>query len=96
MQENMDPCELLGEGWTAEEALTVGLYAFLLNPYEPAIVTKRAAFSNGPSDTLAAIGGLLAGALNGTEGWPADWLINIEYKDELLELSRIAARAAIV
>lgn len=87
-----DPCELIGEGWDAEDAFAVGLYCFLLNPDDPESVVQRSAFSNGPSDILAAVAGALAGAYNGTEGWPGDWLSKIEYKDEILELSRIAGR----
>jgi ADP-ribosylglycohydrolase len=91
-KEQYDPCELLGEGWDAEDALAIGLYCFLLNTDNPENSVQRAAFSNGPSDTLAAISGSLAGAYNGTEGWPGTWLSNIEYHDEILELSRRAGR----
>jgi ADP-ribosylglycohydrolase len=95
-KEHYDPCELLGEGWDAEDALAVGLYCFLLNPDNPEAAVKRAAFSNGPSDTLAAIAGALGGAYNGTEGWPATWLSKIEYHDEILELARVAGRKALI
>ena len=95
-KEYYDPCELLGEGWDAEDAFAVGLYCFLLNTDYPEAAVQRAAFSNGPSDTLAAISGALAGAYNGTEGWPARWLSNIEYHDEILELSRIAGRKSLI
>ncbi|MCH2204510.1 MAG: ADP-ribosylglycohydrolase family protein [Lentisphaerales bacterium] len=95
-KEHYDPCELLGEGWDAEEALAVGLYCFLINPDNPEAVVKRAAFSNGPSDTLAAITGALGGAYNGTEAWPAIWLSKIEYHEEILELSRVAGRKALI
>ncbi|MCM8529833.1 MAG: ADP-ribosylglycohydrolase family protein, partial [Lentisphaeraceae bacterium] len=51
-QTDYDPCELIGEGWDAEDALAVGLYCFLLNPDDPESVVQRSAFSNGPSDIL--------------------------------------------
>lgn len=95
-KEHYDPCELLGEGWDAEDALAIGLYCFMLNPDNPEACVKRAAFSNGPSDTLASITGALSGAYNGTEGWPALWLSKIEYHEEILELSRVAGRKAII
>jgi len=32
---DVDPCDLTGEGWIAEEALATGLLCFLLYPDDP-------------------------------------------------------------
>ena len=93
---DLDPSELFGEGWTADEALAISLYCFLLHCDHPENAVKKAVLSNGPSDTLGALSGALAGAYNGTEGWPADWYTKIEYKDELMEMSRIIGRGACI
>ncbi|MGJ3560624.1 ADP-ribosylglycohydrolase family protein [Streptomyces sp. INA 01156] len=56
-----DPCEVVGAGWIAEEALATALYCFLLFPEEPVAVVQRAAFSSGDSDSVAALAGAFAG-----------------------------------
>ena len=91
-----DPSELFGEGWTADEALAISLYCFLTNTDSPEDAVRSAVLANGPSDTLGALTGALAGAATGSEGWPADWYTKIEYKDELLEMSRIIGRGAFI
>ena len=93
---DLDPSELFGEGWTADEALAISLFSFLLHCDNPENAVKRAVLANGPSDTLGALAGALAGAYNGSEGWPADWYTKIEYKDELMEMSRIIGRTAVI
>ena len=92
----LDPSELFGEGWCAHEALAIALYCFLNHPQEPAEAVKKAVFSNGPSDSLGAITGALGGAYTGSDAWPADWYSHIEYKDEILEISRIIGRKALI
>lgn len=81
-----DPCLATGAGWIAEEALVTGLYCFLLLPDDPPAVVRRAAYSSGDSDSIAALAGAFAGAWHGADAWPAEWVRDIEYRDRLLAL----------
>ncbi|MCX6498218.1 MAG: ADP-ribosylglycohydrolase family protein [Arthrobacter sp.] len=78
----------LGEGWVAEEALAVGLYAVLATA--PATTAAagpeehfRAAMAvavnhSGDSDSTASIAGNILGAHYGEQCLPADWLAALE------------------
>ncbi|GAA4609417.1 ADP-ribosylglycohydrolase family protein [Actinoallomurus liliacearum] len=81
-----DPCLATGEGWIAEEAFATGLYCFLMLPEEPQAVVRRAAYSSGDSDSIAALAGAFAGAYHGADAWPGEWARDIEYRDRLLAL----------
>lgn len=81
-----DPCLATGVGWIAEEALATGLYCFLLFPEDPRAVVRRAAYSSGDSDSIAALAGAFAGAYHGAGAWPGEWVRDIEYRDRLLAL----------
>ncbi len=81
-----DPSLAVGEGWIAEKAFAAGLYCFPLLPDDPQAVVRRAAYSSGDSDSIAALAGAFAGAYCGIGGWPAEWVRDIEYRDCLLAL----------
>jgi ADP-ribosylglycohydrolase len=81
-----DPCLATGAGWTAEEAFATGLHCFLLLPDAPEDVVRRAAFSSGDSDSVAALAGAFAGAHLGAAAWPEAWTGVIEYRERLLAL----------
>ncbi|BCJ36424.1 hypothetical protein Athai_39270 [Actinocatenispora thailandica] len=81
-----DPCLATGAGWIAEEALATGLYCFLQFTDDPPAVVRRAAYSSGDSDSIAALAGAFAGAYHGAGGWPAEWTAAIEYRERLLAL----------
>ncbi|MBY8881319.1 ADP-ribosylglycohydrolase family protein [Actinacidiphila acidipaludis] len=83
-----DPCLATGAGWVAEEALATALYCFLMLPEEPQAVVRRAAYSSGDSDSIAALAGAFAGARHGAEAWPEEWVRAIEYRERLLALGR--------
>jgi len=78
-----DPCQVLGEGWVAEEAFGVALLCFLLFPEDPVAVIRRAAVTSGDSDSIACIAGAFAGACHGISAWPSDWVARIEYRDRI-------------
>ncbi|GCE09637.1 ADP-ribosylglycohydrolase family protein [Dictyobacter aurantiacus] len=81
-----DPCQITGAGWIAEEALTTGLYCFLLYPEDPVSAIQRAAVSSGDSDSIACLTGAFVGAYLGMSTWPADWQQRIEYRERLTRL----------
>lgn len=82
-----DPCEAAGAGWIAEEALAAALYCFLLFPEDPVTAVRRAAYSSGDSDSIAALAGAFAGASTGARAWPADWTRVIEHHERMRELA---------
>lgn len=88
----LDPCRVGGEGWVAEEALATALHVAITFRDDPAAGLRRAAASNGDSDSIGAIAGALLGAAHGTAPWPVSWVENIEYRRELLELGRLLSR----
>lgn len=78
----------LGEGWVAEEALAVGLYAVLATAAtaeaqrDPAAHFRQsiamAVNHSGDSDSTASIAGNILGALHGEEALPPGWLEALE------------------
>ncbi|UVJ38203.1 ADP-ribosylglycohydrolase family protein [Arthrobacter sp. CJ23] len=73
----------LGEGWVAEEALAVGLYAVLSTEGAGPAEHFRNAIGvavnhSGDSDSTGSIAGNILGALYGEEALPADWLQALE------------------
>ncbi|MFI1095374.1 ADP-ribosylglycohydrolase family protein [Streptomyces sp. NPDC020917] len=83
-----DPCLATGAGWVAEEALATGLYCFLMLSGDPEAVVRRAAYSSGDSDSVAALAGAFAGAHHGADAWPQEWVRVVEYRERLLGLGR--------
>jgi len=81
-----DPCQYVGEGWTAEEALAAGLLCFLLHPADAVATIRRASVTSGDSDSIACLAGAFAGAHHGIAAWPAEWIGRIEYRDRLTKL----------
>ncbi|RCJ28640.1 hypothetical protein A6770_23115 [Nostoc minutum NIES-26] len=86
---DVDPCLATGEGWVAEEALATGLLCFLLFPKEPLAALRRAALTAGDSDSIACLTGAFAGAYLGMAAWPEDWVIRIEYRNQLAALGKL-------
>ncbi len=82
----LDPEELttaLGEGWVAEEALAVGLYAVLATSGSTPAEHFRKAITvainhSGDSDSTGSIAGNILGAYYGEDCLPADWLEALE------------------
>ena len=77
----------LGEGWVAEEAIALALYCFLCSPDNYPATVRRAANSNGDSDSIACIAGAISGARNGLSAIPSDWVEHIEKSDHLLSVA---------
>lgn len=70
----------LGEGWVAEEALAIGLYAALVVPdlREGLLLAVN---HDGDSDSTGSIAGNLLGALHGEDAIPSEWLEALECRE---------------
>lgn len=90
----VDPCVVAGQGWVAEEALTVSLHILSAFPDDPVSALRRAAYTNGDSDSIGAITGALVGATHGLSAFPRSWVRNIEYRTELTSLGNLMHKAA--
>ncbi len=78
--------EELGEGWIAEEALAMSLYAALVAPdLESGIIL--AVNHGGDSDSTGAIAGNLLGAMYGLDAIPQRWLANLELREVIEEVA---------
>lgn len=77
----------IGEGWVAEEALAIALYACLKyeNSFENAVIC--AANHDGDSDSTGAIAGNIIGAYLGYKAIPSYYIDNIELKDTIIEIA---------
>lgn len=83
-----DPCEVTGAGWVAEEALATALLCAIRHAAEPVTALARAATTSGDSDSIACLAGAFLGASQGMAAWPAAWVEQIEYTDQLAALGR--------
>ncbi|MBB4680581.1 ADP-ribosylglycohydrolase family protein [Crossiella cryophila] len=80
----------LGGGWVGEEALAIGLYAFLHGGGEFRETMRVAVNHTGDSDSTGAIAGNLFGAAHGMSALPKDWLDKLELRAATELLSRDA------
>lgn len=89
-----DAIAVLGEGWTGDEALAIGLYAALrVDRFEDAI--RLAAEHDGDSDTTASIAGQIWGVLYGVDVIPHAWVQRLDVLEALGDVAgRLVARAA--
>jgi ADP-ribosylglycohydrolase len=83
--------EHIGEGWVGEEAVALALYCVIRYPDDYAACVRRAANSEGDSDSVACIAGGIMGARLGLSAIPATWRARCENRDYLQDL---AARMA--
>jgi len=76
----------LGEGWVAEEALSIALFSALLERnFERAVIT--AVNHSGDSDSTGAIAGNICGLLYGVESIPERWLSQLEMREEIGQIA---------
>jgi ADP-ribosylglycohydrolase len=82
----------IGQGWTGDEAIALALYCTLRYPNDYVACVRRAANTNGDSDSIACIAGGIMGARLGLDAIPADWRARCENRDGLSALAvRMAA-----
>lgn len=75
----------LGQGWVAEEALAIGLYAALRGRNFPEVFAI-AANHDGDSDSTASIAGQLYGTWQGLDTLPHDWARDLDVFDVILDI----------
>jgi len=81
--------ESLGQGWVAEEALAIGVFAALAHPGPDEVLDALAlaVTHSGDSDSTGSICGNILGALHGEIGLPRQLLFEVEGRGTILELA---------
>lgn len=84
-----DQLEALGEGWVAEEALAIALYAALAyaGPDQVLDALSLAVTHSGDSDSTGSICGNLLGALHGDTSLPPELAFDFEGRGTILQLA---------
>lgn len=85
--DDLENIHALGEGWVAEETMSISLYCALKyeHDFSKAIIT--AVNHNGDSDSTGAVTGNILGARIGYDEIPEKWKKDLELHDVILELS---------
>jgi len=84
----------IGEGWVGEEAVALALYCVLRYDDDYVACMRRAANSNGDSDSIACIaGGIMGARLGSVDGIPSEWVDRCENRDYLFDLAARMASA---
>ncbi len=83
----------IGQGWTGEEAVALALCCVLRYPDDYVACVRRAANTNGDSDSIACIAGGIMGARLGLSAIPQDWRSRCENASGLAELAHLLAAA---
>ncbi|MEP6986368.1 MAG: ADP-ribosylglycohydrolase family protein [Chloroflexota bacterium] len=82
----------IGQGLVGEEAVALALYCVLRYPDDYVACMRRAANTNGDSDSIACIAGGIMGAKLGLEAIPVDWRSRCENASNISDLAyRLAA-----
>lgn len=77
--------EQLGEGWVAEEALSIALYcALVAKDFRHGVLL--AINHGGDSDSTGMLAGNLLGAIHGLDGIPKEWQKQVEFGDLISEM----------
>lgn len=77
---------LLGDGWTGEEALAIGIYCALVAGDDFVRGVQLAVNHSGDSDSTGSITGNILGALLGERAIPNEWLNHLELKDVIKQI----------
>ncbi|MFZ4859675.1 MAG: ADP-ribosylglycohydrolase family protein [Desulfuromonadaceae bacterium] len=80
--------ESLGEGWTGEEALAIGLYCALVAGDDLVKGVRLAVNHSGDSDSTGSITGNIIGALLGEQAIPKEWLSQLELADVIKQVGK--------
>jgi ADP-ribosylglycohydrolase len=73
------------QGWAAHEAIAAAVYVFVRHHDDPRAAILEGANANGDSDSIASIAGALVGAWNGLRNLPAQWILELERYEQLVQ-----------
>ncbi|GIM28413.1 hypothetical protein CPJCM30710_10790 [Clostridium polyendosporum] len=77
----------LGDGWIAEEALSIAIYSVLSYPEDFEKALKLSVNHSGDSDSTGAICGNILGVKLGLESIPKQWIDKLELADLIKEMA---------
>jgi len=80
--------ETLGQGWTAEEALAIGIYCALAGGTDIGRGLRLAVNHGGDSDSTGSITGNILGALLGLSAIPEKYLTELELLPLIQEMAQ--------
>jgi ADP-ribosylglycohydrolase len=83
----VEAIQQIGEGWVADEALSIALLCSLSHAEDWPMGVLTAANITGDSDTTAGMTGALLGALQGERAIPGGWISTLESSEEIGELA---------
>ncbi len=86
-KKDLDAIHQLGEGWVAEETLTIAIYCALKYPDDFDRAVIAAVNHKGDSDSTGSVAGQIVGAAVGYSRIPEKYTRNLEFLDVLLELA---------
>lgn len=79
--------EQLGQGWVADEALAIGVYAAMVGEVDLRKGLMTALNHSGDSDSTGAIAGNILGAVHGEEALSRLSLGDVDLRDEVIRLA---------
>lgn len=79
----LEAIQILGQGWTGDEALAIALYCAMTGRSFVDVV-RRATNHDGDSDSTASIAGQLFGAWRGVFTIPNAWILRLDVLDEIV------------
>ena len=86
-RDDLGAIHLLGEGWTADEALAIAVYCALKYPDNIEKALIAAVNHKGDSDSTGSIAGNILGASLGMQAIPRKFLENLELRDLIQEVA---------
>lgn len=84
---NADKVAKLGEGWIAEEALSIAIYCALSYPNDFKKALELSVNHSGDSDSTGAICGNIIGAKLGADAIPKEWIDDLELAELVEEMA---------
>ena len=84
----LDAIHMLGEGWVAEETLSISIYSALIakDDFKKGVVISSN--HNGDSDSTGSLTGAILGAKLGFDAIPLEYINNLELKDLIIDVGR--------
>ncbi len=81
----------IGQGWDADSALAMGIYAARCFPHDYLAGVQMAVNHSGDSDSTGSMAGAILGAIHGLDAIPRSWRDRLEGSASLMSLARTIA-----